>query len=289
MKLVPTRIAVATQTASTGGRPDGGAATQQSPTAGRARRIVRFAAIELAVWAALYGAYLAIRGLTIGSKSDALAHASGVVEIERSAGIFWEVTLQSWLSSAADFFSAYYMLGFAPLLGVVLVWLALSRSDVYRELRMVLLISIGIATIGFILFPTAPPRLVPELGITDTVGLSGHDTGSFAGIRFNPYAAVPSMHVGWSLLVGFYGLRAASRLPLRAFFFLHPAVMAIAVTATGNHYFFDSLAGITVALVALWVGRRFLRSEDGSCADGSASRRAAPCGPRRLALAGQEA
>ena len=63
-----------------------------------------------------------------------------------------------------------------------------------------LFISLGIALVVYLAFPTAPPRLVPGLGIADTVGLSGHDTGSFAGVRFNPYAAMPSLHVGWSIL-----------------------------------------------------------------------------------------
>jgi hypothetical protein len=143
---------VEARTVPTGGRPPGAAART------RRRAILRFAGIELAVWAVLYGVYLAVRSLTIGTTGDALANASEI--------------------------------------------------------------------------------------------------GSFAGIRFNPYAAVPSMHVGWSLLVGIYGLRASSNRLLRGFFYVHPAVMVVAVTATGNHYFFDSLGGIAVALVALALVRR---------------------------------
>jgi membrane-associated phospholipid phosphatase len=101
------------------------------------------------------------------------------------------------------------------------------------------------------LLPTAPPRLVEGLGIADTVGLAGHDSGSFAGIKFNPYAAMPSMHVGWSLLIGLIGFRVARRPLLKAVFVLHPILMAITVTATGNHYFLDSIVGILVALSAV--------------------------------------
>jgi membrane-associated phospholipid phosphatase len=91
------------------------------------------------------------------------------------------------------------------------------------------------------------------LGIADTVGMTAHDTGSFAGIRFNPYAAMPSMHVGWSLLVGIVGFRATSSRILRVFFVAHPLVMAVTVTATGNHYFVDSIAGAAAALAAVAV------------------------------------
>ena len=118
------------------------------------------------------------------------------------------------------------------------------------------LVSLGFAAVSYALVPMAPPRLVPDIGIADTVGLAGdHDTGSFGGVvPFNPYAAMPSMHVGWSLLVGIFGFRA---LPLRWVFAAHPVVTAVAVTATGNHYFLDSAAGVAVVLSALVAIRLF--------------------------------
>ena len=81
----------------------------------------------------------------------------------------------------------------------------------------------------YALLPMAPPRLVPDIGIADTVGLAaGHDTGSFGGVvPFNPYAAMPSMHVGWSLLVGIFGFRALRGNALRWVFALHPVLMAV--------------------------------------------------------------
>jgi hypothetical protein len=214
-------------------------------------RFARFAVVELAIWSSVYGGYLALRGLTIGSTAEALAHADKVVGAERALDLFHEARLQGALGPLAEIFSTYYMLGFGPLLGLVIVWLALRQPELYRELRTVLLVSLAIASIGYVLFPTAPPRLVPGLGIADTVGLSGHDTGSFAGIRFDPYAAMPSMHVGWALIVGLYGRQVARARVVRLFFLLHPAVMAVAVSATGNHYFLDSVAGVAVAGLAL--------------------------------------
>ena len=214
-------------------------------------RIVRFASFELALWAGLYGAYLALRGISIAQPDVAFQHAASLVELERTAGLFHEESLQSALAWGQGFFSAYYMLAFAPLLATTLVWMGLRHRDRYRELRTLLLLSLGIAAVFYVLYPTAPPRLVPGLGIADTVGLSSHDTGSFGGVRFNPYAAMPSMHVGWSLLVGIVGFRTARRPIVRAFFALHPLLMAVTVTATGNHYFLDSLVGAAVALTAV--------------------------------------
>ena len=217
-------------------------------------RTFRFAGFELGLWVMLYGAYLALRNLSMGSPDEAFANASAVVNIERAAGIFHEVAVQNTLSVALGlerFFDLYYMVGFGPVILTMLVWLGLRHRGAYRQLRTWLLISIGIASLSYLLLPTAPPRLVEGLGIADTVGLSGHDSGSFAGIKFNPYAAMPSMHVGWSLLIGLIGFRVARRPAVRALFLLHPVIMAITVTATGNHYFLDSMVGILVALSAV--------------------------------------
>ena len=210
-----------------------------------------FVVRELALWAAIYPLYLAIRGWSIADPGHAFADAWHVIGFERELGLFHEFQLQRWLEPLEGFFSSYYMLGFAPVVASVLVCLAGLRRRLYRELRTLLFVSLGIALIAYVVFPTAPPRLVPGLGIADTVGLAGHDSGSFAGVRFDPYAAMPSLHVGWSVLVGLAVFRATSRTWLRAVAVAHPVLMALAVTATGNHYLVDSLAGALVALLAI--------------------------------------
>jgi PAP2 superfamily len=217
--------------------------------------VLRTAALELALWISVYGLYLLVRGISIADADEALANARGLIEAERSLGLFHEERLQDALAPLHQVLSAYYMLGFAPLLVGVLVWLLLRHPDAYRELRTVLLLSLVFASMAYVMLPTAPPRLVPGLGIADTVGLSVRgEEGSFSGIRFNPYAAMPSMHVGWSVLIGLFAFRMAPARSVRIFFAAHPAVMAIAVTATGNHFFLDSLvgAGLALATLGLW-------------------------------------
>jgi hypothetical protein len=232
----------------------------------------RFALTELMLWASIYPAYLAIRGLTIGDPDQALSHATRLIDLERSVNLFHETALQQLVGAAVGFFSVYYMVGFGPLLVTVLGWLAIRHKERYRDLRSLLFLSLGIAIFFYVLYPTAPPRLVPGIGIADTVGMAGHDTGSFAGIGINPYAAMPSMHVGWSVLLAIVGYRATSRRLLRAFFIAHPLLMAVTVTATGNHYFIDSIAGALAALAALTLVALFRRNR--SSASG-----ARPCLP----------
>jgi hypothetical protein len=211
----------------------------------------RFVLRELALWASVYPLYLMIRGWSIADPELAHADAWRVIRWERSLDLFHEVALQQLLEPFERFFSTYYMLGFGPVLASILVWLALSRRAYYRELRTLLFLSLGMALVVYLAFPTAPPRLVPGLGVADTVGLSGHDAGSFAGVRFNPYAAMPSLHVGWSILAASVLFRASSRSWVRVLAVLHPVLMTLAVTQTGNHYLADSLAGALVALLAL--------------------------------------
>ena len=216
---------------------------------------------ELALWASVYPLYLAIRGWSIADPGHAFADAWHVIGFERELGLFHEFELQQLLQPLHGFFSAYYMLGFAPVVAIALVWLAGARRRLYAELRTLLFVSLGLALVVYVAFPTAPPRLVPGLDIDDTVGLADHDSGSFAGVRFDPYAAMPSLHVGWSVLVAAIVFRATAHRWLRVAAVTHPVLMTLAVTATGNHYLVDSLAGALVALlavVAVGAGRQAL-------------------------------
>jgi PAP2 superfamily len=233
------------------------------PRPGTAASRFRFVFGELALWLGLYPVYLAIRGLSIDSYGTALANAHDLISVERSLSLFHEAAVQDTLSAFQSVLSTYYMLGFGPVVGTTLVWLAFTRPELYRRLRNALFVSLAFAAVSYALLPMAPPRLVPDIGIADTVGLAGgHDTGSFGGVLpFNPYAAMPSMHVGWSLLIGIFGFRALRGNALRWVFALHPVVMAVAVTATGNHYFLDSAAGVAVVLSALVAIRLSNRKE----------------------------
>jgi membrane-associated phospholipid phosphatase len=78
-----------------------------------------------------------------------------------------------------------------------------------------------------------------------------HDVGSFHGISYNPYAAMPSLHVGWSMIVALGVFRAVRSRVVRGLAIVHPLLMATATIATGNHYLLDCIAGAGVALIAI--------------------------------------
>src|SRR4051794_21469112 len=108
--------AVATGTPTAGGRPFAGATA-------RLARSPRFVLTELLLWVSIYPAYLAVRGSTIGKPHAAVEHASHLIALERSVDLFHESTLQHLVGGGIAFFSAYYMLGFGPLIAAVLLWL----------------------------------------------------------------------------------------------------------------------------------------------------------------------
>jgi membrane-associated phospholipid phosphatase len=209
---------------------------------------------EVALWLLVYPLYLLTREGVTGAPTVALRHAREVVDAERTLGISVEHAIQQLATSSPllrGAFDEYYELAFYPLLAVALVWLGLAHRDVYGFTRRALILALGIAAIGFLLFPTAPPRMLPSLGIHDTVGMHDHDVGSFHGISYNPYAAMPSLHVGWSMIVALGVFRSVRSRVLRGVAILHPLLMATATIATGNHYLLDCIAGAGVATIAI--------------------------------------
>jgi hypothetical protein len=210
-----------------------------------------FVVRELVLWASFYGTYLLLRSLVVADKATAVENGVRIFAAERRVGLPSEANVQEAVGPADGLFGAYYMLGFAPVVAGTCIWLALRQRALYCELRTRLLVALAFALVINVVFPAAPPRLVGELGIADTVGLGGHDAGSFLGVPFNPYAAMPSMHVGWSLLVALALRRELRPGALRKLVMLHPLVMEVTVTATGNHYYLDSAAGSLVALTAV--------------------------------------
>jgi membrane-associated phospholipid phosphatase len=122
-----------------------------------------------------------------------------------------------------------------------------------------MLLSGGIGLFVFVLYPVAPPRLA-ELGLVDTVTEYSTSYRVLQPPAFvNQYAAMPSLHVGWDLLMGIALVTWSSHLLVRAVGVALPTLMAISVVLTANHYIIDAVAGIALVLVCLWVVRTWAR------------------------------
>ena len=157
--------------------------------------------------------------------------------------------------------SNVYLAAQLVVLPLALVWLYRRSRPIYHSLRNTVIATWLIAVPIFALFPVAPPRLA-GIGIADTVssqagvGLTGRST-----LFYNPFAAVPSLHVGFAFAIS-VAAAAALRAPwARALALLWGPLVTLSVVATGNHYLFDVVAGLLVTAVGFAAGRLPARLE----------------------------
>jgi membrane-associated phospholipid phosphatase len=213
---------------------------------------------QVGVWMAVYVVYLAAQGAAVGDTATAERHGRAIAGLEAALGLDVERAVQTALGGLQGALAAYYVAGYVPLLVAGLLWLGLVDRPSYRAARRALLAALLVAGVVYVLLPVAPPRLVPELGLADPVGLDP-DGDVLLGLPYNPYAALPSLHVGHVILLAAAALRIARSPLLRAAWVAQPILMAIAVVATGNHYVLDVAAGAALGAVLLPVarGRRY--------------------------------
>lgn len=196
--------------------------------------------------------YFRVRGLTEGSADAAQEHARDVIAFEARLGIDIESSLQSWVAPSEGlrtFANWIYIWGHWPVIIVTMVWLAWHHRPHFYRLRDAMMISGALGMAIFVSYPLAPPRLA-GLGLVDTVTENSRAYRVLQPPAFtNQYAAMPSLHSGWDLLVGMAIVAAATTLALRVIGFAMPVLMAFAVVATANHYLVDVVAGVSLVLV----------------------------------------
>jgi membrane-associated phospholipid phosphatase len=209
--------------------------------------------VELVLIVFVTLAYFLTRGLIRGREDDAVEHASKLISVENALHLNPEKAIQrftlhhEWLMQFANNF---YLYGHLPVLIGVAVWLYWWRPWAYPWFRNAFLLSALFGLSIYVLLPVAPPRFMP--GFVDTMALYGFNVdGSAAGPLYNPYAAMPSLHVGWSLLAGIAMIAGARSWWLRSAGIALPALMIASVIMTGNHYLLDAVAGIGVVLTSL--------------------------------------
>ena len=198
--------------------------------------------------------YETVRGIAEGGgqKAEAFANAARVIDIEVATGTFFEADLQQaligqrWLIDIANF--AYMNSHFVLTTGF-LVWLYLYRNEHFYFVRNMFMVAMGLALIGYTLVPTAPPRLVEGYGFVDTItqyAQVNHDS-ALVKVFVNPYAAIPSMHIAFSLLIGVSGALIARHTLTRALWCIYPFFVLFVVVVTANHFWIDGAAGALVA------------------------------------------
>jgi hypothetical protein len=221
---------------------------------------------QVSLFAAAYLAYRLVRGLVEGDANAAFAHARDLISLERTMHVFVEPSIQAWASGshfAMVLCSYVYVNAQTSVTVAALVYLYLRHNRNFYFVRNMFMVAMAIALAGYAAFPTAPPRFMPEWGFVDSVGnVTGvHVDAHSASLNAltNLYAAVPSMHVAFALMIGWTLARLVRWRVARVLWALYPFMMAFVIIATANHFIIDALLGALTAgasaYAATWMAR----------------------------------
>jgi hypothetical protein len=231
--------------------------------------------LEAAIVAVAFLLYFGVRGAVVDRPEVAYWNARDVIDAQRALGFFWEDEMNAWLADRHTFAQVmnifYFYLHF-PLIIAFGIWLYYFRRERYTLVRDMFLASGAIALVIYWLYPVAPPRELPGLAqqydpnappyilsffdtMKEYLGYA-YDTQSTSWF-VNPYAAMPSLHFGWDLLLGIgimYALWGTRwfwfALPIAIFL---PVSQIFSITLTANHFFLDAAAGGVVALMGIGI------------------------------------
>jgi membrane-associated phospholipid phosphatase len=212
---------------------------------------------QIGLFLLAYAVYTVARFFTIGDLPSAKDHADWIVGLEQSTGTGIEASVQQALSGtwAIWVLNHLYLIAQLGVLPGALIFLYRRSEHLYAALRNTILATWLLSVPVYGLFPVAPPRLA-DIGLVDTIttqtgfAMDSNLTTSF----YNELAAVPSLHVGFAVAIGF-AVAAAVKNPVVKFLALMwGPVIALAVVATGNHYIFDIVAGLVASAMGYGLG-----------------------------------
>jgi hypothetical protein len=220
---------------------------------------------EAAYIVAFYAVYSVVRnqfGSAAVGASEAFGNARSVIRVERWLGSYHEETIQEWFlddRAFIQFWNLFYGTFHFVVTTVAIIWLFRRQPWRYVRWRTTLAATTGIALLGFALFPLMPPRLMPSsYGFVDTLrtygGLWSFDDGAMSKVS-NQYAAMPSLHFGWSLWCCLVFLPALKRPWARALALAYPVLTLFAIVVTANHFWLDAAGGAAALGFGILVGR----------------------------------
>src|ERR687883_1626048 len=194
---------------------------------------------QICIWFGFLLMYQLARGIADRNPAQAFENGLRVIGVERHVHGLIELSFQRFVDSSS------FLIGVASwtywnseftVVGLALLWISLRRHDAFTRFRNSILLANVIGLVGYVILPTAPPRMFPDLGFVDTLAQFGslnHGSGLVAFVA-NPYAAMPSLHAADALIVGLVLATVARRPIVKAVWALWPAWVWFSVIATGN-------------------------------------------------------
>jgi membrane-associated phospholipid phosphatase len=211
---------------------------------------------QMGIWFGFLFAYQVARGIADRDLAEAFQNGRLIIDFERQLHSLVEVDIQRVILSGGDWIVqtvnwTYWHSQFT-VVGLALLWVYFKRNAAFTRLRNIVLLANMIALVGFVLMPTAPPRLFPEWGFVDTLAVSGtlnHGSG-LVQLASNQFAAMPSIHSADALIVGFAMASLVKSRGAKLLWTLWPSWVWFSVMATGNHFWLDVAAGIGLAALS---------------------------------------
>jgi membrane-associated phospholipid phosphatase len=209
--------------------------------------------LQLIIWFGFLFAYQLARGFADRNPARAFANGLRVINWEEGkTHHLFELTLQNiatssrLLETAVDW--TYWNSEFT-VLGLALLWVYFRRHAHFARLRNTVLLANVLGLVGYVLLPTAPPRMFPGIGFVDTLGDMGtlHHGSGLVQLAANPYAAMPSLHAADAFILGVTLVYVCRSRIAKFLWALWPGWVAFSVMATANHYWLDVVAGTALA------------------------------------------
>jgi len=187
-----------------------------------------------------------------GQAGLAFENARAVVDAERGLHLFFEPNLQAWAREHADAVvwvaNWMYVNSHFVVTTTFLIWLYIARNHAFYFVRNMFLVAMGLALVGYMAYPTAPPRFLPEWGFSDSVAsFVGENAEQSANVLYNPFAAVPSMHVAFALMIAVPAIKLVKHRWAKVLWAIYPFVVTFVVMVTANHFWLDAALGALVA------------------------------------------
>jgi membrane-associated phospholipid phosphatase len=212
-------------------------------------------AFQFVIWMGFYLVYQVARGAADRDVVTAFRNGEWVASTESGLGALFEPALQRVVDTSSilvTLTSFTYWLSQFAVVGLTLLWVYFRRHERFAGFRNWLIVANLVGLVGYVLMPTAPPRMFPEWGFIDTLAQYSsinHDSGLIA-LASNPYAAMPSLHAMDAFIVGVVMAGLCRNLIAKVLWLTWPAWVAFAVMSTGNHYWLDVAAGILIAIAS---------------------------------------
>lgn len=240
--------------------------------------------LQFVIFWSFYVAYEGSRTFAQSDRYVAMRNALDVMRAQQDLGIDWERGVQVWAINAPSvvmtianwtYFNCQFTITYA-----LLLFIYFRRNHAFYFIRNALLATSFAALLGYILLPTAPPRMLGGLGFVDTLRETSvnHNTSVVQWFA-NPYAAMPSLHTAYAVIIGCAGVLVFSHPILRAMWALYPSLVVFSIIATANHWFLDATVGAFVALFALLFAFAVTRGRIPTLTHARATRLTAPPPP----------